>query len=121
MRTYIEKLGKEYIEGRKEVASLPCGLDYTESVCAPCHGSAPDFSPIKRTLPPSTAKVKFCMLRPKNIHKPLPGKCGIWNGSQVATAFISYLPNALKPMQISLKDSIIHTKVKNLIEYYLFS
>lgn len=48
----------------------------------------------------------------KNNHKPLPGKCGIWNGSQVATAFISYLPNALKPMQISLKDSIIHTKVK---------
>lgn len=32
MRTYIEKLGKEYIEGRKESASLPCGPDYTESV-----------------------------------------------------------------------------------------
>ena len=97
MRTYIEKLGKEYIEGRKESGK----------------------SPIKRTLPPSTAEVKYCILRPKNIHKPLPGKCGILNGSQGATAFISYLPNALKPMQISLKDSILHIKV-NLIEYYLF-
>lgn len=79
MRTYIEKLGKEYIEGRKESGKSPLRTGL--------YGERLRSMSWKRTR-----------LFSYQTH--------------VATAFISYLPNALKPMQISLKDSIIHTKVK---------
>ena len=110
MRTYIEKLGKEYIEGRKESGKSPLrtGL-YGERLRSMSWKRTRLFSYQTHV---ATIDRQGKVLYITTIHNPLPGKCGILNGSQDATAFISYLPNALKIMHISLKDSIIHIKVK---------